>query len=464
MHGTHRIVDVADSFTQVNDRPTSIRQGGASHAGTRKWPISRLPYAIQGNGDVWTTEGARVRVRSAGDVGDGFGGASQSLDALPLRGKRITLSATLSAKDTTRGAAILLRAALADGGHALSSSQREPVDQANSPQRREISLVVPMQATRLMYGVGLSGAGEVEANELRLAVATASGFTSTPEQVLNAAIELIKKHALNASLIDWPSIEPQLRLAIRDEQDPTSAHRPIRNLLKLLKDNHSFLADPALVRQAASTGRSNAKPVVRLVAGNIGYIQMPGYVGTGSADANAFVRSLAAAIDELAPEVNAGWVVDLRLNGGGNMHPMLAALKPLLGNAQLGSFEDVNGTRSVWRINSRFDAVASQRDMSTAKVAVLIGPHTSSSGEIVAIAFHGRPRTRSFGQPSDGRVTGNRSFTLPDGSQIHLASSRERDRQDNLFEERVEPDTLVAGEEGHDSTLQIASQWLKAAQ
>jgi len=157
-------------------------------------------------------------------------------------------------------------------------------------------------------------------------------------------------------------------------------------------------------------------------------------------------------------------VVDLRLNGGGNMQPMLAALKPLLGSEPLGSFEDVHGQRSPWRVEQRFDALASRRDMTAAKVAVLIGPRTSSSGEIVAISFRGRPATRSFGQPSDGRVTGNRSFSLPDGSQIHLASSRERDRQGNLVDKRVEPDILVASEEGRDSTLQIASEWLKGAE
>lgn len=428
------------------------------------WPMSKLPYAIQGSGDVWATEGARVSLRSAGEVGDGFGGASQSLDARPLRGKRITLSATLDVKDATKGAAILLRAALSDGGHALSSSQRDPVLQANGPQRRDVSLVVPMQATRLMYGVGLAGAGAVEASELRLAVSAAPVFTSTPDQVLDAAIELIKTHALNASLIDWPAMEPQLRLAIKDEQDPAAAHRPIRRLLKRLDDNHSFLVEPAQASQTANSGRAATEPVVKRLEGDIGYILMPGYLGTGSADADAFVRSLASAIDELAAEVHAGWVVDLRLNGGGNMQPMLAALKPLLGSEPLGSFEDVHGQRSPWRVEQRFDALASRRDMTAAKVAVLIGPRTSSSGEIVALSFRGRPATRSFGQPSDGRVTGNRSFSLPDGSQIHLASSRERDRQGNLVEKHVEPDILVASEEGRDSTLQIASEWLKGAE
>ncbi len=439
----------------------SAAETGASN---RWWPMSKLPYAIQGSGDVWTSEGARVSLRSAGGVGDGFGGASQSLDARPLRGKRITLSAMLDVKDATEGAAILLRVALSDGGHALSSSQRDPVLQANGPQRREVALVVPMQATRLMYGVGLAGAGEVEASELRLAVSAAPVFTGTPDQVLDTAIELIRKHALNASRIDWPALEPQLRLAIKNEQDPAAAHRPIRELLKRLEDNHSFLVEPAQASQAENSGRSAMEPQVKLLADGIGYILMPGYLGIGKADADAFVGSLASAIDEVAPEVRNGWIVDLRQNGGGNMRPMLAALKPFLGNASLGSFEDVYGKRSPWRVEPYFDHVASPRDMSTAKVAVLIGPRTSSSGEIVAISFRGRPATRSFGQPSDGRVTGNRSFGLPDGSQIHLASSRERDRQGNLVEKRVEPDILVTTGQGRDSILQVASEWLKGAE
>jgi hypothetical protein len=114
------------------------------------------------------------------------------------------------------------------------------------------------------------------------------------------------------------------------------------------------------------------------------------------------------------------------------MYPMLLSAGPILGSGRLIGFTDKKRVR-VWvayRSNTLFYGsgdtdLAPVRipDFSPAPaVAVLTGPHTASSGEAVAIAFRGRPQTRSFGATTAGATTSPSSYRLADGATIESRS------------------------------------------
>jgi hypothetical protein len=94
-------------------------------------------------------------------------------------------------------------------------------------------------------------------------------------------------------------------------------------------------------------------------------------------------------------------------------------------------------------------------------VAVLIGPSTISSGEALAIAFRGRPNTRSFGHLTAGLSTGIGEFVLSDGAWMMLAVCASADRTGQVYGSWIEPDQVVTqrGTEG-DPPLQAAIEWL----
>jgi hypothetical protein len=96
--------------------------------------------------------------------------------------------------------------------------------------------------------------------------------------------------------------------------------------------------------------------------------------------------------------------VDLRRNGGGNMWPMLSGLRPLVGEAVLGSFEGRSGKSKKWTATTEggvgVETPAALRDVESAWVAVPTGTRTGRSGEFVTIAFRGRPRAAV--RPADG--------------------------------------------------------------
>jgi hypothetical protein len=71
---------------------------------------------------------------------------------------------------------------------------------------------------------------------------------------------------------------------------------------------------------------------------------------------------MAADRDDLA-----GWTVDLRGNGGGNLWPMLAGVGPVLGEGIVGYFVDPQGVESIWEyrnsvsFNRGFSSATSRR-------------------------------------------------------------------------------------------------------
>jgi hypothetical protein len=170
---------------------------------------------------------------------------------------------------------------------------------------------------------------------------------------------------------------------------------------------HHLRAEAVLRRRAG--GSTHASRCRRLRAGR-------------SVRTVAFANAIQAVLRDRDRDGLAGWIVDLRGNGGGNMWSMVAGLGPVLGEGLVGYFIDPLGQRIPWeyRHPSSFNggtAVVTVTSPYTLRrpmprVAVLTDVRIASSGEATAIAFRGRPNTRSFGEPTCGLSTANQGFTL----------------------------------------------------
>jgi len=305
------------------------------------------------------------------------------------------------------------------------------------------------------------------------AVATPAQAAAEPAadavQMLDKAIALVREHAYHVDRIDWPQLEPRLRAMVRTGAPAADAYPAINALLQALGDGHSFLSPAGT---AASRGGSSgagkggiaAPPtLVLLLRGETGFVAMPGFTSTDPAAQQAFAAGIGNAIVEAATQARCGWVVDLRDDTGGNMWPMLAALRPLLGEGVLGNMQRRDGSLLPWTAPPVMTAEARRwPDLQTMPVAVLQGPRTSSAGEAVAVAFRGRASTRSFGLPSNGRVSANISLPLPDGSMLAIAGAYYRDRSGQLYLEALQPDQRIAVAPGAvDTTVRQAQAWLE---
>jgi carboxyl-terminal processing protease len=101
----------------------------------------------------------------------------------------------------------------------------------------------------------------------------------------------------------------------------------------------------------------------------------------------------------------------------------------------------------------------------TPTVAVLIDRGAGSAGEALAIAFRGRPRTRFFGQHTEGASTANEVFVLSDGAAMWLTIGVNADRTGKQYMNGLNPDEEVKGvaqivPPDQDPVVQRAADWL----
>lgn len=325
-------------------------------------------------------------------------------------------------------------------------------------------------------------------------VAHAQTVSSLPDSVsafLDKSLMLLQTHSLVRNTVDWT----QLRQAVYQR---AQGAQTIRELLSLypfvfeqLKDDHGWLTYQGKTYKWHNKARvpytNNAvqaalakKPSlqIRMLPGQIGYLRMPGINAGGSLEKQ---RLAAQAVLDSVCKFNSdkikAWIIDLRLNDGGAMAPMLGGIAPLLGDGHLGGFTDQNGkpTEQWYLRNGDFyldtlgiRTVHSQchRTSTNKPIAVLLSGLTASSGEIVAISLKGRPATRFFGEPTYGATTANQSYLISGTAYLTIAGAAEMDRNQVAYKTRVLPDELINGGDDftnldRDTKVQAAMAWLQ---
>lgn len=286
------------------------------------------------------------------------------------------------------------------------------------------------------------------------------------EAVLEHVLALARRHAINASKVDWATVDATARQRLASTPGEAGLTDALRYALAALGDRHSHYRPPVVGR---GTGARIAPPPiaeVRATAGGIPMIAVNGWSGAQE-QVPAAARSVRDALLGALATPTCGIVVDLRGNSGGNMWPMMAGLLPLYDAGELLRFERRDGSDAS--VGAMGDALVyagqpprpgmsglARPAHAPRFVAVLIGPRTSSSGEITAIGFKGQANVRMFGQPTDARSSSNASYPLPNGGMVALTTAHVVDRTGRRYGDPVQPD--VAG----DAPVEDADRWLRS--
>jgi len=412
-----------------------------------------------------------VSVRSLGTDPQATGSVMFSLPADTLRMRRVTLSGEVRGRGSAslylRGANYAARAFTMDGG-ALTPADTQWA-------HHDYHVIVSRTATRIDILASLRGVGEIEARGLKVSVenlpAISTALSSDAKRELDSAVMIARRSSFWRDTVSWASVEADVRAIAAGAQTPAETYPAIRELLSRLGDHHSFLMPAQQSTQWQNgTLTKNPLPTVKSFDGGVGYISVPAYSGGDAAGIREYAEGAYKLLIQTAPSTSCGWVLDLRQNGGGNMWPMLAGLKPFLGTVGLGSFAGPNGKGAPWIAGQNIAAEAPEHlaPLESSAVAVLIGPRTASSGEAVAVAFHGRPQTRFLGQPTAGLANANGTMRLPDGALMMVMTAVDVDRNGQKFGEKVTPDETIAPTTGgqtdapDDPTVAAALRWLHA--
>lgn len=305
-----------------------------------------------------------------------------------------------------------------------------------------------------------------------------AGMSRVAFLYLDSALTIMQNRSLHRHEVDWPRFRAEIYLRASGAQTPMQTYGAINHALKTL-NRHSFFIPP----DAALGGGGAPSPWPPLAAahleGRVGYVRTQTFSG-GNPDPHA--QDYHDLIRDVDAQGTCGWVVDLRFNPGGNMWPMLAGVGPLLGEGSPGAFVDADGVRMPWyyaggvsgmeRNGERRAAARATRPYRLRReappVAVLTSNNTASAAEAVAIAFRGRPDTRSFGLMTAGVPTANEGYEMPDGAMVVLTTAWEADRTGTLYRDHIQPDETIIGVTTQnpnprvDDTLRRAVEWLAA--
>jgi hypothetical protein len=310
---------------------------------------------------------------------------------------------------------------------------------------------------------------------------------------VDSVYTFIKYNSILRTTVDWTQIDKTFNEQIKTAKSLRDTMECFVTILGTLNDVHSqiFLNNKYFGHYPTfnDTTLSWLKPIndkavsltnqihTKIIVGKIGYVRVPAFQVYGSKQINGFAQSLADSIIELSQKAKKGFIIDLRLNGGGNIYPMLSGLSSFLGNQTVGYETNVNDSITrTWEIkNGNFVIGGYQstnilvkpiKKFTSIPIVILIGPITKSAGSMTAIAFKGRPNTVFIGEPTaDGYTTSNGYFQVSPNLTLNFATNYVSDRNMKIYKTMVRPDILVYKGDNfdkltEDKKMQAAIKWL----
>jgi hypothetical protein len=345
-------------------------------------------------------------------------------------------------------------------------------------KRYSISLVCPIETWKIKIGAILYGKGKAwfknyKVNFFPIADRKPSKLAI---KYISAACDTILQHSLLRDSLDMETLKQNALKIAGPAKKYSDCYLAVNYLLESLRplgDEHSFFMTPEEVINLQGAGSNIVKienPTFKIIS-DCGYIIVPPFHGGNPQRKLEYADSLQSAIKKLYPNVK-GWIIDLRGNTGGDMEPMIMGLGPLFSAEKLGALVDVNGQPDSWYykqgkyfwddgyLNTLSDPVVLT---SSLPIAVLTSGQTGSSGEAVVVSFIGNASTKFFGQPTWGLTTGNGSFDMMDGANIHLASTVYADRNGKKYYGPIQPDIIIepTTKKDDDPVLIAAIDWIK---
>ena len=342
-----------------------------------------------------------------------------------------------------------------------------------------IKAVCDSTASEIRIGLIHQGEGKAWFDNLNFSFETVEQrkYNQTAKKYIDHVCEIISKHSLRKDSIDLQKLKIEALGIAGKAKNYADCHLATQYLISSLKDHHSFLMKPKDVKNwqkssQESTSESKFKFVKHRLLDDFGYLEIPGFHSNDRMNKIKYADAVQMALryyDQLGIK---GWIIDLRNNDGGNMEPMLAGLGPLFNADTVGYLVDVYQNKEPWGYKNGAPFSGSEIGVSATNpvklihdqlpIAVITGPKTGSSGEIIVISFIGNKNTKSFGNSTFGISTGNGEFDLLDGAKLFLTSTIMADRNGKKYGGKINPDFVIEQGSGiDDQILKEAIDWLK---
>jgi hypothetical protein len=312
--------------------------------------------------------------------------------------------------------------------------------------------------------------------------------------ILDTVVMTTKAVSLYTSTVNWDTLQKQIYLKAENAKTIENLKPAFEFLINQLRDHHGRILSAKNYSNIAyfTDYKNHRHPEKRLkelaiykivnnvdlkfeykiLKDNVGYLKI---VGIGpNVDIEKEALKIRKAVIQLATKKIDKWIIDLRYNAGGNMHPMMAGIAPLVGDGIVGSLVNLKNEKLTnWEIKNGnfiydgFQAVNLPNKIkikNQPKIAVLTSRWTQSSGELVATTLKGRPYTKFFGEATGGSTTNTNFENVGNEIIINISTGIYCDRNGTAYEINIPVDIEIPFEvitdKEKDTCIIAAKKWL----
>jgi len=311
-------------------------------------------------------------------------------------------------------------------------------------------------------------------------------------EYVEVALAALETYHWDAENVDWETARSAAFDGLPDAPTAGEAHRRIIDAIQTFDTFNTVFLRPGAVPP-------DANGPIYLPAGDrigeIAIITLPASTGSQPEALREYLRAARAEMEAAdGPEPACGWIVDVREVSGGASGPLFSAVGGLLGEGRVITFDSAvsdwwvdvgaDGTVSFGAEELRseildspvFAAAAAVDDQQRAAWEAVIGSEppyrpavddppvviltsnaTSSAGEQLAVAFQGRPLTRTIGGVTAGSPHSLIALRMADGALLRMPTTTPLDRDGTPYRGNVAPDDIAAD---GDAAVDAAVEWL----
>jgi C-terminal processing protease CtpA/Prc len=303
--------------------------------------------------------------------------------------------------------------------------------------------------------------------------------------LIDTSISIMRQYSVNSGAVDWDKLRNRVLKEAVGLNSPYQLGPVMRSLYSALNDFHGafFYRDstfrwshnvPAISDSISNEWKKRSGIKTLVLERDIGYLRIPSMPVASRADFSKKAQALNDSLCSLLVKNVKGMILDLRLNGGGAMHPMILGVEQLLQPGNIGSFR--GGKKEDWLIKDDgfyVDTILLARieprcaiNAGDIPVVLLISPVTGSAAECLVVSFKGRRNTILLGTPTAGYVTAVAGFSINDTAFMNLAVGYSADRNGNIYREAIQPDMAQTSPDSfndivNDEKVKAAEQWLR---
>lgn len=304
-----------------------------------------------------------------------------------------------------------------------------------------------------------------------------------------ACVNIMQKQSLYSGRVNWEQTRDSVAWMLNNSSTLNEAENIVIWVFKKLEDHHGMYGGidtsfrypaPGLARKMSNSILAEYKKPrsvkIQMLSSEIAYYKMPAVlIGSNTEKMKEWANLMMDSLCSVASNHPRGFIIDLRMNNGGNSEPMWQTLRYLIGERNrvrlAGSDgklvqEETDAATVQYKQAGMPDRLCTLDDR--LPVAVLIGAGTASSGEIMALSFSTRRNTRLFGEPTYGVANATNGFVVQDKGYLLLTVSYLSDGKKKLLKQMaIQPHVVVKNDgdnfadPSRDAAVVEAMGWLR---